>query len=327
MNRRYFILLVLVALVAGGALLWREAQNGAVPEGFALSNGRIEAERVDVATQFAGRLAEIMVREGDMVEAGQDLARLDSKQLQAQLREAEAGVRAAEQGLAEARAVLAERQSALTFARQELHRAETLGERGYAPGETVDMRRSELASAEAAVASAEAGIATAEARIEAARATVDRLNADLADYSLAAPRAGRVQYVLAKTGEVLPAGAKVVTLLDLTDVSMTVYLPTSAAGRLAYGAEARLIFDAAPQFVVPASVTFVASEAQFTPKYVETAEERENLTFRVKLTIAPEILAVYRNVVKSGVPGVAYVRVDPSADWPAELAVNLPDGG
>jgi HlyD family secretion protein len=119
----------------------------------------------------------------------------------------------------------------------------------------------------------------------------------------------------------------VVTLLDLTDVSMTIYLPTAQAGRLAYGAEARLVFDAAPQFVVPASVSFVASEAQFTPKYVETAEERENLMFRVKLQIPPDLLRAHQEFVKTGVPGVATVRLDPNAEWPAELAARLPDGG
>ena len=123
----------------------------------------------------------------------------------------------------------------------------------------------------------------------------------------------------------LSAGARVLTLLDLTDVVMTVYLPTGAAGRLSYGAEARLVLDAAPEYVIPASVSFVAGEAQFTPKYVETEEERENLMFRVKLRIPPEILADYQDVVKTGVPGLAHVRVDPGAEWPASLAVRLPD--
>ncbi|GER08469.1 hypothetical protein JCM17843_27790 [Kordiimonadales bacterium JCM 17843] len=133
-----------------------------------------------------------------------------------------------------------------------------------------------------------------------------------------------MQYRLAQPGEILAAGGKVISLLDLMDVYMDVYLPTDEAGRLRYGAEARIILDAAPQYVIPAHVDFVASEAQFTPKYVETASEREKLTFRVKLQIAPEILENYQDVVKTGVPGVAVVRVDPEAEWPEALAVKLP---
>ena len=315
----------ILVLLGAGFLYWGMTLDDGPPPGFAIANGRIEAERVDVATKFSGRLTEIMVSEGDRVEADEVLARLDDTQLRAQLREAQAQVGAARQTLAERRAMLAEKKSTLTYAEKELYRAEKLGERGFAPEETIDLRLSKKESAEAAVDSAKAGIAAAEARIEAAQATVDRLRADLEEYILRAPRAGRVQYRLADTGEVLAAGARVLTLLDLTDVVMTIYLPTGAAGRLSYGAEARLVLDAAPQYVIPASVSFVAGEAQFTPKFVETEEERENLMFRVKLRIPPEILADYQNVVKTGVPGLAHVRVDPGAEWPASLAVRLPD--
>jgi len=312
-------------LLGAGFLYWGLTVDDGPPPGFATANGRIEAERVDVTTKFSGRLTEVMVSEGDRVEEGEVLARLGDTQLRAQLREAQAQVGAARQALAERRAILAERKSTLTYAEKELSRAQELGERGFAPEETIDLRLSKKESAEAAVDSAKAGIAAAKARIEAAQATVDRLQADLEEYVLRAPRSGRVQYRLADTGEVLAAGARVLTLLDLTDVVMTVYLPTGAAGRLSYGAEARLVLDAAPQYVIPASVSFVAGEAQFTPKFVETEEERENLMFRVKLRIPPEILADYQNVVKTGVPGLAHVRVDPGADWPASLAVRLPD--
>lgn len=325
MRKGFLIAAGLVVGLAVGTAYWVTLKEQGPPPGFATANGRIEAERVDVATKFGGRLTEIMVREGDRVTADQVLARLDDTQLRAQLREAEAQVVAARQALAERHAMLAERKSALTYAEKELYRAEELGARGFAADETIDLRLSKKEAAAAAVESAKASIAAAEAQIEAAQATVDRLRADLEDYALRAPRAGRVQYRLAEPGEVLAVGARVLTLLDLTDVEMTVYLPTAAAGRLAYGAEARLVLDAAPQYVIPASVSFVAGEAQFTPKYVETEEERETLMFRVKLRIPPEILADYQDVVKTGVPGVAHVRVDPGVEWPASLAVRLPD--
>ena len=94
-----------------------------------------------------------------------------------------------------------------------------------------------------------------------------------------------MQYQLARNGEVVAAGGKILTILDLQDVYMTVFLPAATAGKLEIGGEARIILDPVPQYVIPASVSFIAADAQFTPKTVETAEEREKLMFRVKLKV------------------------------------------
>jgi HlyD family secretion protein len=320
------ILAVLVAAVVlgGGYLVWRTLSANEVPAGFAKANGRIEAERVDVATKLAGRLEQVLVKEGDTVVAGQVLARMDTAELEAQLADAKATVRQTERQLDQAIALLAQRKSELTLAGQELERAEKLTAKGYTSQQVAEQRRSEKVTAEAAVNSATAQIDLAKANIESATAKVARIQTYIDDSVLTAPRSGRVQYRLALPGEVLAAGGKVLTLLDVTDVYMTVFLPTSEAGRLPIGAEARIIFDAAPQYVVPASVSFVATEAQFTPKYVETKTEREKLMFRVKVQLPPDILEKYVQWVKTGVPGVAYIRLSPEAKWPANLAVALP---
>src|SRR3546814_7602187 len=107
-------------------------------------------------------------------------------------------------------------------------------------------------------------------------------------------------------------------MVDLTDVYMTFFLPTGQAGRVALGAEARLVLDAAPQYVVPAAISFVADVAQFTPKTVETEEERQKLMFRIKARIAPDLLREHLLQVKTGLPGMAYVRLAPRVDWPPE---------
>jgi HlyD family secretion protein len=129
---------------------------------------------------------------------------------------------------------------------------------------------------------------------------------------------------VAQPGEVLGAGGKVLNIVDLGDVYMTFFLPTEQAGRLQIGSEVHLVFDALPEYVVPARVTFVADVAQFTPKTVETAEERQKLMFRVKAKLPSELLKKYIRLVKTGVPGVAYVQVAPNAPWPANLQVKLP---
>lgn len=322
--RTVLIFLVLAAGVTGGGYYWWLQQQGDLPDGFARANGRIEAERVDVALKFSGRIVEVLADEGQMVAAGDVIARIESTELEAQIRVVEAETRQAQQELVQAKALVTQREGELAFAKAEFSRTETLSARGYATGETLDRRRSQEITAVAALNTALAQIASAEAAIEASEAKVAALKANLANYTLTAPRGGRVQYRMAEPGEILAAGGKVVSLIDLTDVYMDVYLPTDDAGQLRFGAEARLILDAAPKYVIPATVVFVASEAQFTPKYVETESEREKLMFRVKLQIPADVLRKYQEVVKTGVPGVATVRVSPKAEWPETLAVKLP---
>lgn len=319
-----FALLAAALLATGGYIAWKKLAPGGLPAGFASANGRIEAERIDIATKLAGRLKEVLVKEGDNVTATQTLATMDTAELDAQLNDAKATVKQAERQLDQAVALLAQRKSELTLASQELDRAQQLSTKGFTAKEVVDQRLSAKITAEAAVNSAGAQIDLAKASIESALARVARIQTYIDDSVLTAPRGGRVQYRLALPGEVLAAGGKVLTLLDLTDVYMTVFLPMSEAGRLAIGAEARIVFDAVPQYVVPASVSFVASEAQFTPKYVETKSEREKLMFRVKVQLPRDILEKYAQWVKTGVTGVAYLKLDPNLDWPANLAVALP---
>jgi HlyD family secretion protein len=343
-------------IAAGLALLaaatWWQLRPHELGEGFASGNGRIEATEVDVATKLAGRIASIAVDEGDFVQPGQVLARMDTQALEAQLAQARAQLRQAENGevtaasqirLREseklaAEAVVRQRRAELEAARKRHARSATLVERNALAQQQLDDDLARLQSADAALAaaraqvsSAAAGIAAAQSQAieaqsatEAARASVARLQADIDDSQLTAPRAGRVQYRVAQPGEVLGAGGKVLNLVDLTDVYMIFFLPERQAGRVALGSEVRLVIDAAPQYVIPARVSYVASVAQFTPKTVETASEREKLMFRVKARIDPELLRKHLEQVKTGVPGMAYLRLDPQAAWPAHLAIKVP---
>jgi HlyD family secretion protein len=315
---------LVVAIAVAGAAWWQISHGSDLLEGISQSNGRIEAERIAVAAKLAGRVAEVAVSEGDWVEAGQPVAWMDTADIDARLRQMEATVLQARQQKLQAAAILQQHQSELKTAEAEFARVEQLTAKGFNTQAQLDTQRTVLASAEAAVASAEAGIPLADATIAAAEAAVDGVQSLIDDSHLAAPRAGRVQYVLEHPGEVVAAGSSIVTLTDLSDMYMTIYLPSRDAGRLAIGAEARIILDAIPDYVIPASVTFVASTAQFTPKSVETSEERDQLMFRVKLTIAPEVLADYQDRARAGVPGVGYVLVGEGATWPATLEVRLP---
>ena len=295
-----------------------------MPDGIIKSNGRIEATEVDVAAKYPGRLATLTVEEGDEVTAGQVVATISSPETEAQLRGAQAEVLKSKQALAEAIAQIAQRKSDLAFAIIEYDRGKKLVASGNIPVEVVDLRRNKFEAAQAAYAAANAQRDQADSAIIAAEAEVERLQSVLTDLTLISPRSGRVQYRLARAGEVVAAGQRVLTILDLSDVYVTIYLPADQAGQLSIGDEARVILDPVPQYVFPATVSFVATEAQFTPKSVETSDEREKLMFRVKLRGDPEVLDKYHRQVKTGVRGLGFVRTDPTVPWPAEMTVRLP---
>ncbi len=142
---------------------------------------------------------------------------------------------------------------------------------------------------------------------------------NIADDTLVAPKDGPIQYRLANLGEVLPAGGKVFTMLDATYVYMDVFLPTDSAGKLKLGDAVRIVLDAEPTRPIPASVKFIASQNQFTPKMVETQSERDKLMFRIRVRIDPALLREHEAELRSGLPGLAYIRFDPHAAWPMFL--------
>jgi HlyD family secretion protein len=323
-----------------------------LPSGIASANGRIEATEIDIATKTAGRIKEILADEGDFVTAGQVLVKMDTQVLEAQRREADAQLRRTEIAVDTAKsqvvqrraerqaavAVVAQRQAEFEAAEKRFDRSEKLAKTGAGSIETLDNDRARFEGAKAAVSAAEAQVAAADsaisaseslivqaiAAVDAAKATIERIQADIDDSTLTAPRDGRVQYRVAQPGEVLGAGGKVLNLVDLGDVFMTFFLPTEQAGRVAIGADVRLVLDAAPDYVIPARATYVADVAQFTPKTVETADERRKLMFRIKAKISPDLLKKYVRHAKTGIPGMAYVQLQADVQWPDKLQIRLP---
>lgn len=324
MKNRLFSSIALLLIAGGAAAIWYSTQSEALAPGLYKTNGRLEAEQIEVATKTAGRIAEVMVREGQLVQSGDLLVTIDNQQLLAKKREAEAQITAANLALEEASAGVAQRKSALTLAEQELKRTQTMYKKQVAPKEKLDQAQAQYDSAAAALRLAKATAARTQASIDAANAALAELETLLDDTRIVAPRTGRVQYVLANPGEVLAAGGRVVTLLDISDVYMTVFLPATVAGNLTLNDEAKLVLDPIPEYVIPARVSFVADDAQFTPKSVETSEERNNLMFRTKLSIEPELLRQHADKVKTGVRGIAYVRTSSATDWGDTLSKPLP---
>lgn len=322
--RVVLVLILLAGLATGGSYYWWFQQGTRLPDFIALGNGRIEAETVHVAAKYAGRVAKVLVEEGDMVEAGQILAQMDSDELTASYDKAQAEVDGAREAVAEANAQITQYKSELKFAQQELDRASFLVKKGHVSRELLDRRQAARDTAAAALEAAQARHVSRRRAVESAAAEVRRIQTRIDDSLLKAPRRGRVQYRLAEPGEVLASGGRVVTLLDLTDVYMTIFLPTAEVGLVFVGTEARIVLDAVPEYIIPAQVSFVAANAQFTPREVETRSEREKLMFRVKVKIDPELLLLHIEKVKTGLPGVAYVLLGSNNAWPEHLAVKLP---
>lgn len=326
MNRSRLGKILVFALIFGltaaiGFYLYLQRPAG-LPAGLASGNGRLEAVEVDVATKVAGRLSELGPREGDYVEAGAVVARLDADDLRAQLQAAEAQIVQAQRAVDQSRAGVRKSQSDVSLAGKTLQRSEDLVGRGFISRSKLDVDKTGMEGAMAGMAQARGKVGEADAGVAAAEAKAESLRVMLNDMSLKASITGRVLYRLAEPGEVLAAGGKVLTLVNLSDMFMSIYLPTDKAGQVALGGEARIVLDALPGQAIPASVSFVAPKAQFTPREVETRTEREKLMFRLKVKPDAAWLAAHRDLAKGGMPGVAYVKVDAGAAWPANLQVN-----
>jgi len=303
---------------------WTRRLGAGVPDGIVSGNGRIEAVQVDIATKYAGRIEALSVREGDMVEPGQELVRMNTLELEAERAKAEAKIAEIEEEVARAKAEIVSQESQRLYARHQLDRAERLLGSKTITRDEYEEKESRLEVADAAVNAATAHLHAVEQSIAVAQADVRRVQAQIDDSRLVAPVRGRVLYRLATEGEVLAAGGKALTLLDLGDVYMEIFLPARDAARVAIGADARIRLDVRPEYAARATVSFVSPEAQFTPKQVETAAERDKLMFRVKLQVPPDLVRTHVERVKTGIRGVGYVKVDDAVAWPADLDRPFP---
>ena len=273
----------------------------------------------------------------DVLDPQRDEARAQSRQAVTAVATGEAQVAARKSDKAAAQAVVVQRKSELDALQRKLGRTRKLANEGIVAIQDLDDDRAKALSAAAAVTAAKAQVAAAQAAVEAAQSQVDgfgsgvaaaeasvaRIEADILDSQLKSPRDGRVQYLVAQPGEVLAAGGKVLNLVDLGDVYLTFFLPETAVGKVALGSDVRVILDSAPENVIPGQVSYVASTAQFTPKTVETASERQKLMFRVKAQFSRELLQKHLKMIKTGLPGVAWLKLDAKATWPKKLEIKV----
>jgi HlyD family secretion protein len=308
-----------VLVVAFIGVKYMLKRRNALPDGIAAGNGRMEAKLVDVAAKEPLRVKQMLANEGDLVKPGQILVKMDTVTLEAQLAEANANTQAAEERLAAARASITKQKSEIRLADIEVNRSRRLVQDGAGSQRDVDVRTSKAETTRATLGEVDAALKTATEQVDAARAAANTIQTRIDDATLRSPVVGRVLYRLAEPGEVLGAGGKALTLVNLEDVYMEIFLPSEQAARLKVGSEGRITFDYDPNRAVPGYVSFVSPEAQFTPKQVETKSEREKLMFRVKIQLPKELASEYVERIKTGVRGVGYVKYKESAVWPDRL--------
>ena len=409
MKKSYYILIALILAVAVAFAVYMNYKRTAdtTPEGFASSNGRLQLQNIDVASLRAGRVSQVLVHEGDLVEKGTPLVTLSSEELDTQLQGAEAAKSQAEAaksqaegrksqaqaakaraegavtramgtekraeggyartqgGVTQADAVIAAKKAQLQIALDNLNNTKALRkddlvsiaelqqrEQAYqaakaevlaaqaakaqaAAGGTeaqagIAEAQSGIAEAKAAVAEAQAGINQAQAGINQAQAGINQAQSQInrvksiqSDMYVRAPQAGRVEYRIVEVGNVIAPGSKVVTLVDPNDVYLEIFLPTDSSNQVQIGSPARIVLDGI-KAVLPAKVSFVANQSQFTPKSVETKNEREKMMYRVKLSLDPQVASRYQTLLKGGMTAQGYVQLDPSKAWSKDLQVNMP---
>ena len=329
MTKKRPLLLVVglaLAVAAAAALipLWWQSRHVGPPAGLVSANGRIESVQVDAAVKSPGRLVQVLVREGDLVEADQVVAQIDVAELKAQRAKYVADMAMQEAPLLEAKATVEQRRAELNLKEANLQRAAQLVRTEAVSQRTLDEARSGRDAARAILAATEKNVDARQSSIQAAQALIDQTDAQIADATLRSPVRGRVLYRLANPGEVLGAGGKVLTIVDLSQVYMEIFVPAEQARQIPLGSQARIQFDT-NDFAIPAKVSFVSPDAQFTPKQVETRSERDKLVFRVRLRIPQSLIDRHVEQVKTGVRGTGFVRLEPNPpEWPHDLQKRFP---
>jgi HlyD family secretion protein len=307
-KKKALVPVVLLLAIAAGVTAWWILRPRPA-EGVLEASGTVEATDGQIGFEAAGTIDRILVHEGDRVTAGQLLAELDRREMEARRRQAEAAVAAARAHLAdleegfrseeveEARAAVAAAEDHLEDAERDLQRTDKLYQGGAVPKEALDkaslareVADSQLKQARERLRLLESGyrrqqIVAQRSQLDQAQAAVEALDVALALRSLKAPFAGIVTVKHREPGEVVAPGSPVVTLLDPDDRWVRIYVREDAIGAVHLGGDATIRSDTFPDKRYPGEVTFVATEAEFTPKNVQTQEERVRLVYAVKVRI------------------------------------------
>lgn len=345
MSPKKIVVPIVVLFVAGGATAWYLLHRPRENPNELVASGTVEATDAQLGFQVPGQVVSIVPREGDRVLAGQVLAQLDRAELEARRAQAEAQVDAAramltelERGavreeIAQARAALAAAEERREDAARDAARTRRLFEGGAVSREALDKDQTRLDVAtsqrtQAAEQLHQIQVGPREERKDAARAQIAQaeaavrgVEASLSDTVITAPFDGVVTVRHREPGEIVPAGSPVLTLMDPGSRYVRIYIPENRIGAVRLGTGATIKADTFPNKTYPGQVSFIASEAEFTPKSVQTTEERVRLVYEVKVRVTgdPDF------DLKPGLP--ADVTLTPLPPSPAPPSTPAPGEG
>ena len=291
------------------------------------ASGTIEAVEVSVAAKTSGQVDKVFVEEGARVQTGDQLAVIDSVSLAIQLRQAEAGVDLAESQLhlllkgarvedvRQTEEAAKQAEANLFLAGQDLKRIRSLFEKESAPAKVKEDAEVRYQVAEAQHEAAEQAllkirklsrpeeVRAAQARLAQAEAGRDLLKKTIADATIISPTSGIVTHKAVEAGEFVGPGTPLLIIADLDNVRLNIYVTEVELGRVRLGQLAEIRIDSYPDRVLSGTVVFISPEAEFTPKNVQTREERVKLVYRVKIEIPnPE------SILKPGMPADASIK-------------------
>lgn len=317
MKSKLWIVLIALVVLSGAAAfgLWvyDRIRGDGVPRGFVMANGRLEAEDVRISAGTGGRLLQLAVREGDSVTAGQLVATIDRRAPEALTSSAHATAAGAEDAVEAADRRIAALESQLKLARLDAERYRRLASTQAVSRQVADRAEAALGQLENEVRGARAARSLAVRQAEAARSQATAAHVGLDETRVVAPVTGTVEDEIARSGEMVAAGAPIVRVRRTDEIKLKVYLPITDAGRVKAGTAARAYLDAYPGRPFAGTVERVANEAEFTPKDVHMPDDRTTLVYAVDIRFAnPD------GELKDGFPADAWIRTDPGAPWPAK---------
>jgi len=315
-----------VAAAAAAAMILLLSCRGQKEGGPISASGTIEAVEVSIAAKTSGQVEKVLIEEGSRVQVGDVLAVIDSDSLAIQLRQAEAGVELAKSQLdlllkgariedvRQTEEAAKQAEANLFVASEDLKRIRSLFEKESA---TAKMKQDAEARYQVALAQHEAAqqallkvrklsrpeeVRAAQARLAQAEAGRDLLAKTISDATIVSPVSGMVTHKAVEPGEFVGPGVPLLTIADLDDVRLNIYVTEVELGRVRLGQRAEIRIDSHPDRSLMGTVIFISPEAEFTPKNVQTKEERVKLVYRVKLEIPnPESL------LKPGMPADALI--------------------
>ena len=312
---------IIVPLIAFTLFWWMEASSS-LPSHIYKSNGRLSMTRLDIATMYSGKLKELLVHDGSSVKSNDVLAIMDSDDIKAQLDNAISQKLNATSLVERAKAEVELRQSSKGIAELEFNGTVSMRGKSMVSQTELDKRQFVLDGERAGEAAALATLKGAESSVMAAKAQISRLQIALNNSIIRSPIDSRIEFIISEKGSVLPAGGRILSMIDPDNAFLTLFLPSNVAGKVKIGDEAKILLDALGKISINANIDFIASEAQFTPKYVETLNQREKLVYKAKLKISREETKKYKDILKAGMTGDGYVRTNIELEWPKFLKTN-----